>query len=75
MNANHNANSNSNSTNNFTGNSMNNYIPPRRPRFQGKFPIGEKTVGFLKNNSETLKEPTYVWQYQRSYQKTELKKK
>ena len=36
MNANHNANSNSNSTNNFTGNSMNNYIPPRRPRFQGK---------------------------------------
>ena len=35
----------------------------------------EKIVSFLKINSETLKEPTYVSQYQKTYQQIKLKKK
>ena len=60
---------------------MNNFIPPRRPRFQGSAitaesgDIGEKITGFFEIiNSVTVREPMYVCQYQRTYHKTELKK-
>ena len=51
-----NTNCNANSNPNPTGNNTNNYIPPRRPRFQGnwehcrKWEHGREDCWFLKNN-------------------------
>ena len=77
-----NVNRNINPINNSTANNPNNYVSSRQPRFPGKcdhcqkWGHRRKICCFLKIiYSKMLKEPTYVCQYQGTYQETELKKK
>ena len=74
---------NRNPTNNFTADNTNNYILPRRPRFQRKCNHCRKwghmreDCWFLKNNQFRNAERANkcVYQYQLKHHKTELKKK